>query len=81
MLTIDGVRYKLWIPKDEEKEFHPLVRSSYKQIFGENALYFDVTQRLSSKSGLIGIPDAYVIILSKPYSWCIVENELSSHDV
>jgi hypothetical protein len=81
MLTIDGVKYNLWTPKDEENEFHPLVRKNYKQIFGEGSLYFDLKQRLSSKSGLIGIPDAYVITLTKPYSWYIVENELSTHDV
>jgi hypothetical protein len=26
ILLVDGVRYKPWTPKDEEKEFHPLVR-------------------------------------------------------
>ncbi|MBO3758047.1 MAG: hypothetical protein QXQ94_10230 [Candidatus Bathyarchaeia archaeon] len=32
-LIVDGVKYKLWTPKDEEKEFHPLVRKCYKEIF------------------------------------------------
>jgi len=81
MLIVDGVKYKLWTPKDEEKEFHPLVKKNYKQIFGEDALYFDLKQKLSSKAGLVGIPDAYVITLTEPRVWYIVENELSSHDV
>jgi len=29
MLIVDGVKYKLWTPKDEEKEFHPLVKDTY----------------------------------------------------
>jgi hypothetical protein len=81
MLLIDGVKYKLWTPGDEEKEFHPLVKKNYKHIFGEDAIYFDLKQKLSSKSGLAGIPDAYVISLTKPKGWYVVENELSSHDV
>lgn len=81
MLIVDGVKYKLWKPIEEEKEFHPLVKKNYKYIFGEDALYFDLKQKLSSKSGLAGIPDAYVIALTEPKVWYIVENELSSHDV
>jgi len=81
MLIVDGVRYKLWTPKDEEKEFHPLVKDHYKEIFGEDSIYFDIKHKLVSKSGVAAVPDAYVITLSKPYEWYIVENELSSHPV
>ena len=81
MLLIDGVKYILWTPKDEEKEFHPMVRSCSKEIFGEDSVYFDVRHKLSSKSGIAAVPDAYVITLSKPYEWYIVENELASHPV
>jgi hypothetical protein len=38
MLLVDGVKYKLWTPKDEEKEFHPLVKASSKEIFGEELI-------------------------------------------
>jgi hypothetical protein len=34
-LYVDGDRYLKWTPSDEEKEFHPLVKQNYKQIFGE----------------------------------------------
>jgi len=81
MLIIDGVKYKLWTPKDEEKEFHPMVKEHSKEIFGENSIYFDVKHKLKSKSGIGSIPDAYVIKLSKPYEWYVVENELSSHPI
>ena len=81
MLIIDGVRYKLWTPKDEEKEFHPMIKEHSKEIFGENSIYFDIKHKLRSKSGIAAIPDAYVINLSKPYEWYIIENELSSHQV
>jgi len=81
MIIIDGVRYNLWMPKDEEKEFHPMVREYSKEIFGENSLYFDVKHILKSASGIGSIPDAYVISLSKPSEWYVVENELSTHPV
>lgn len=63
MLLIDGVTYKLWTPKDEEKEFHPMIKEHSKEIFGEKSLYFDVKHVLKSKSGIGSIPDAYVITL------------------
>jgi len=81
VLVIDGVRYKLWTPKDEEKEFHPMVKEHSKEIFGEDSVYFDIKHKLTSKSGIATIPDAYVITLSKPYEWYVVENELSSHPI
>jgi len=81
MLVIDGVKYNLWIPKDEEKEFHPMVREHSKEIFGEDSIYFDLKYKLRSKSGIAAIPDAYVINLSKPSEWYIIENELASHEV
>jgi len=81
MLLIDGVRYRPWAPKDEEEEFHPIVRKHSKEIFGENSLYFDVKHVLKTTSGIGSIPDAYVINLSKPSGWYVVENELASHPV
>ncbi|MEM3617343.1 MAG: hypothetical protein QXJ31_05465 [Candidatus Bathyarchaeia archaeon] len=79
-LIVDGVKYKLWTPKDEEKEFHPLVRKCYKEIFGEDSLYFDVKHILKTASGIGSIPDAYVINLSRSELY-VVENELASHPV
>ena len=81
MLIIDGIKYRLWTPKDEEKEFHPIIREHSKEIFGDNSLYFDVRHVLKTTSGIGSIPDAYVINLSKPSEWYVVENELASHPV
>ena len=81
MLIIGGVKYKLWTPKDEEKEFHPMVRANSKEIFGQDSIYFDVKMSLKSASGIVSIPDAYVINLSKHSEWYIIENELSTHSI
>jgi predicted transport protein len=81
MLIIDGVKYKLWTPKDEEKEFHPMVRARSKEIFGEDSIYFDVKRVLKTVSGIGSIPDAYVIALSKPHRLYVVENELATHPI
>jgi hypothetical protein len=81
MLIIDGARYRLWTPKDEEREFHPMVREHFREIFGKQSMYLDIKHKLSSKSGIASIPDAYVIVYSEPYAWYIVEIELASHPV
>jgi predicted transport protein len=81
MLLIDGVRYRLWTPKDEEKQFHPMIKEHFKEIFGSDSIYFDFRQALKTKSGIGSIPDAYVITLSKPCQWYVVENELAVHQV
>jgi hypothetical protein len=81
MLIIDGVKYMLWTPKDEEREFHPMIKEHSKEIFGQDSIYFDVKHKLKSKAKIGSIPDAYVVCLSKPYTWYIVENELASHRV
>jgi hypothetical protein len=81
ILLIDGIRYKPWTPKDEEKEFHPLVKKQSKEIFGKNTVYFDLKAKLTTTSGKGSVPDAIVIDLTEPYQWYIVENELSSHSI
>jgi len=79
MILIDGVRYHLWTPQNEEKEFHPIIKENHKEIFDQDSVYFDLKPKLSSKAGIAAIPDAYVISLSKPFKWYIVEIELASH--
>lgn len=81
MLTVNGVKYRLWHPKDEEKEFHPLVKACSKEIFGEDSIYFDVKRILKTASGIGSIPDAYVITLSQPHRLYVVENELATHPI
>lgn len=80
MLIVNGVKYLPWKPTDEERQFHPMVRSHSKEIFGEDSLYFDVKHILKGSSGIGSIPDAYVIDLSTN-EWYVVENELSTHPI
>jgi len=79
MLIVDGVKYELWIPKDEEKDFHPIVKEHSDIIFGEDTKYFDVSLKLKSISGLGSKPDGCVLNFKDNY-WYIVEVELSKHD-
>jgi len=45
MFLIDGVKYKLWAPKDEEKEFHPMIKEHSKEIFGQDSVCMHAEQR------------------------------------
>jgi len=78
MLLIDGVKYELWIPPNED-EFERVVKEHTQDIFGEQSIYLDRKQKLRSLSGIGSIPDGYVIVLGIPPHWHIVEVELSSH--
>ena len=80
MLLIDGARYRLWTPKEEEKDFHPMIKEHHKEIFGEDSIYFDIKQVIRASSGIGSIPDAYAIKLNPP-RWYVIENELSSHPI
>jgi hypothetical protein len=81
MLIVDGVRYNPWTPQNEEKEFHPLIKNNAKEIFGKDTIYFDVKTLIKTASGIGTIPDAYVLKLSKPYEWYVIENELATHSI
>ena len=81
MLVIDGVKYRVWKPKDEEKEFHPMVEKYSKQIFGKNSLFLPVEKRLISRAGRGVMPDGFAIVFSKTPEMYVVEVELSSHDL
>ena len=80
MLLVDGVKYFLRTPADEES-LEGMVREHSKEVFGETAVYFDLKHKLTSKTGIGSIPDAYVVDFSEPCKWYIVEVELASHPV
>lgn len=80
MLLVDGVKYLLRTPADEEG-LEEMVREHSKEIFGEATVYFDMRHKLTSKTGIGSIPDAYVVDFSEPCKWYIVEVELASHPV
>jgi predicted transport protein len=78
IIVIEGARYILSIP-EKEKVLEDMVKEHYKEIFGEDTIYFEQKQKLTSRHGYGSIPDGYVISLLKPFEWFIVEGELSSH--
>lgn len=78
MLLIDGVKYELWTPPNED-DFERVVREHASDIFGEQSIYLDRKQKLKSLSGIGSIPDGYAIILKDQPEWHIIEVELSSH--
>lgn len=78
MLLIDGVKYELWTPPNED-EFEQVVKEHSQDIFGEQSIYLDRKQKLKSLSGIGSIPDGYVIVFGDSPEWHIIEVELSSH--
>ena len=78
MLLIDSVKYEEWPPANEG-EFEQIVKEHAKDIFGEQSIYLDIKHKIRTKSGIVSIPDGYVIILGDQPHWHIVEVELSSH--
>lgn len=78
MLLIDGVKYDLWTPPNED-EFERIVKEHAQDIFGENARYFDLKQKLKTGAGVGSIPDAYVVVFGHIPCWYIVEVELATH--
>ena len=79
MLLIDGVKYEVWIPPNED-EFEQVVKKHAQEIFGEQSIYLDRKQKLKSLAGVGSIPDGLVIMFGNVPEWHIVEVELSSHD-
>lgn len=78
MLLIDGVRFELWTPSNED-EFERVVKEHAQEIFGEQSIYLDMKRKLRSVAGIGSIPDGYVISFGDTPQWHIIEVELSSH--
>lgn len=76
-LLIDGVKYTLRAYEDED-ELEGIVEEHARDIFGPDCLYFNLKRRISSRAGVISIPDGYVLDFPQS-SWYVVEVELSSH--
>jgi hypothetical protein len=77
ILLIDGVRYELHKPSNED-ELEREVKQHIEELFGKDCLPFD-KQKIKSLSGIGTIPDIFV--LSLPDKWYIVEVELSTHPI
>jgi len=78
VFLVNGARYKLRTPKNED-ELQGVVEEHYKDLFGENSIYFGFEPKLRSMAGIGSKPDGCVLLLSPKPRWVIVETELSSH--
>jgi hypothetical protein len=78
ILVIDGVKYEEWTPASED-DFERVAKEHAQDIFGEQSIYLDIRHKLKSRSGIVAIPDGYVVVLGQQPCWHIVEVELSSH--
>lgn len=78
ILLKDGIRYTLWTPKDEVKEFEPMIIEHIKDIFGDGCLYFP-KQKIKTPANNRSIPDGFVVDY-KNRRWYIVEIKLLCDD-
>jgi len=79
MLLVDGIKYNLFVPKDERQELQPVVKQLSKEIFGPNSIYFEIEHTLRSSAGIGAKPEGFVIDIRNE-QWYIVEVELSKHN-
>lgn len=77
LLLKDGVRYYQHTHEKEE-ELELLVKKYQKEIFGEDAILFDIRKKIQSATGIGTIPDAY-LFKRDTEEFYLVEIELSSH--
>lgn len=78
VFLVDGVRYKLCKPKTEE-ELQAVIKEHYRDLFGQDSIFFDFAPKLRSEAGIGSKPDGCVLILSPKPRWIVVETELAEH--
>jgi len=78
IFLVDGARYKLCRPKNED-ELQGIVEEHYRDIFGQDSIFFDFEPKLRSTAGIGSKPDGCVLILSPKPRWVVIETELSDH--
>jgi len=78
VFLVNGARYKLRTPKNEN-ELQEIIEEHYKDLFGENSIFFGFEPKLRSVAGIGSKPDGCVLLLSPKPRWVVVETELSSH--
>lgn len=78
IILVDGIRYLITEPKNEE-ELEEIIEKNSKYIFGEDSFYFNFKRKIKSVSGIGSIPDAYLIVFEPLPKWYILEVELSKH--
>lgn len=78
-VAINGERYTLSAPEDEVT-LEGDVLDHVIDIFGDDSIAFGKKQ-LSSLSGVISIPDGYVVRFGRQPRWYVLEVELASHSL
>jgi hypothetical protein len=78
ILLKDGVKYFPYFYKSEE-ELATMVKEHFKEIFGENTLYFD-PQTLKTRIGIEARSDG-LILTTDQNQWYILEVELAEHSL
>ena len=78
IILIDGIKYKIWKPKDEVRDFEPLIIEHIKDIFGDSCEYFP-KQKMTTLANNRSIPDGFVVDF-KNRRWYIVELKLLCDD-
>lgn len=77
-LLVNGATYTLRLPQREE-DLAREVEEHVKDLFGEDAFYFNLKKRIRTPAEIAAIPDAYVIVLADKPQWYVIEVELASH--
>jgi hypothetical protein len=78
-VAINGERYVLTIPQDEVA-LEGDVLEHVVDIFGDDSIAFG-KKHLSSASGVVSIPDGYVVRFGRHPQWYVLEVELASHSL
>lgn len=78
VLLKDGVKYILHKYNSEE-ELESMVMEHYKEIFGENSMFFD-KQTMKTKTGIKAKNDGVIVSLDEDKRY-VLEVELSTHPV
>ncbi|OYD16854.1 hypothetical protein CH333_02475 [candidate division WOR-3 bacterium JGI_Cruoil_03_44_89] len=78
-ILIDGIKYNLWAPEDEVREFEPIVVEHITDILGSTNAIFFTKQKIRTPRGIGSIPDGFAIVLDNTPHWYVIEVELSRH--
>lgn len=80
MLSVNGSKYYISIPKIEKDDLENKAKEYFKDIFGQNSYYFEKF-KLTTPAGVGSIPDGYVLTFNdnnESAKLYIIEYELSN---
>jgi len=80
-IYLDGNRF-VESEFEKEEEFEKVVKENYKTLFGTNTLYFDLKNKIDTKSLGSSVPDGFLFDFSDKENpeFYLVEVELQKHD-